>query len=168
MGLPGGTNGKEPTCWCRRHEAQVWSLGWEDPLEKSVATHSSILPQRIQWTEEHGGHRVRHNWSDLGHIYSYTCGPICSLTHIHDWASFTFTEFRCPLQSTIQWSFTKSNYTTCNMSIYTGRSQVKKSVSAVKKYPWTLSTLKGFLSTQMLCFPFCPNPLLVIHCYVTN
>ena len=33
----------------------VWSLGWEDPLEKEMATHSSILAWRIPWTEEPGG-----------------------------------------------------------------------------------------------------------------
>ena len=33
-------------------ETQVQSLGWEDPLEKGMATHSSILAWRIQWTEE--------------------------------------------------------------------------------------------------------------------
>ena len=32
----------------------VRSLGWEDPLEKGMATHSSILAWRIPWTEEHG------------------------------------------------------------------------------------------------------------------
>ena len=45
----------------------VWSLGWEDPLEKRMATHSSILVWRIPWTEEPGGlqsmgsQRVRYN-----------------------------------------------------------------------------------------------------------
>ena len=36
---------------------QTWvqSLGWEDPLEKETATHSSILAWRIPWTEEPGG-----------------------------------------------------------------------------------------------------------------
>ena len=33
-------------------ETQVQSLGWEDPLEKEMATHSSILAWRIPWTEE--------------------------------------------------------------------------------------------------------------------
>ena len=48
-------------------ETQVPSLGWEDPLEKQMATHSSILAWRILWTEEPGGlqsmgsQRVRHN-----------------------------------------------------------------------------------------------------------
>ena len=47
----GGTwwlSGKEPTCQCRRHEIQVWSLGREDPLEEEMATHFSILA----WTED--------------------------------------------------------------------------------------------------------------------
>ena len=36
-------------------ETQVVYLGWEDPLEKGMATHSSILAWRIPWTEEPGG-----------------------------------------------------------------------------------------------------------------
>ena len=36
-------------------ETQVQSLDQEDPLEKGMATHSSILAWRIQWTEEPGG-----------------------------------------------------------------------------------------------------------------
>ena len=35
-------------------ETWVRSLGWEDPLEKGMATHSSILSLRIPWTEEPG------------------------------------------------------------------------------------------------------------------
>ena len=36
------------------HECWVQPLGWENPLEKGVATHSSILAWRISWTEEPG------------------------------------------------------------------------------------------------------------------
>ena len=36
-------------------ETQVQSLGWEDPLEKEMATHSSTLAWKIPWTEERGG-----------------------------------------------------------------------------------------------------------------
>ena len=36
-------------------ETRVQSLGWEDPLEKEMATHSSILACEILWTEEPGG-----------------------------------------------------------------------------------------------------------------
>ena len=51
-----------PAVW----ETWVQSLGWEDPLEESMATHSSILAWRIPWTEEPGGlqsgsQRVGHN-----------------------------------------------------------------------------------------------------------
>ena len=48
-------------------ETRVPSLGWEDPLEKEMATHSSILAWRIPWTEEpgrlqsRGSQRVGHN-----------------------------------------------------------------------------------------------------------
>ena len=51
----------------------VQSLGWEDPLEKGMATHSNIFAWRIQWTEEPGrlqlmrSQRVRHDWSNLAH-----------------------------------------------------------------------------------------------------
>ena len=36
-------------------ETWIQSLGWEDALEEGMATHSSILPWRIPWTEEPGG-----------------------------------------------------------------------------------------------------------------
>ena len=48
-------------------EAWVQSLGWEDPLEEGMATHSSVLSWRIPWTEEPdglqsmGSQRVGHN-----------------------------------------------------------------------------------------------------------
>ena len=47
---------------------ETWPiLGWEDPLERGMATHSSMLAWKIPWTEEPGrlqsmgSHRVRHN-----------------------------------------------------------------------------------------------------------
>ena len=42
-------------CLPTMQEAQVQSLGQEDPLEKDMATHSSILAWRIPWLEEPGG-----------------------------------------------------------------------------------------------------------------
>ena len=36
-------------------ETQIWPLGWEDPLEKEMATHSSILAWKIPWIENPGG-----------------------------------------------------------------------------------------------------------------
>ena len=55
-----------PAVW----ETWVRSLDWEDPLEESMATHSSILAWRIPWTEEPGGlqsiglHKVGQDGSD--------------------------------------------------------------------------------------------------------
>ena len=40
-----------PTMW----ETRVQSLGWEDPLEKAMVTHSSTLAWKIPWTEKPGG-----------------------------------------------------------------------------------------------------------------
>ena len=54
-------------------ETKIRSLGWEDPLEERMSTHSSILAWRIPWTEEPGRlqsmelQRVGPNWSDLAH-----------------------------------------------------------------------------------------------------
>ena len=53
QGLPWWLSGKEPACQCRR--GTVRSQGREDPLEKEVATHSSILAWGSPWTEEPGG-----------------------------------------------------------------------------------------------------------------
>ena len=50
-GFPGGSDGKRSACNAR----DLCSIpGWEDPLEKEMATHSSILARRIPWTEEPG------------------------------------------------------------------------------------------------------------------
>ena len=69
-GFPCGSAGKESAC---NVETWVWSLGWEDPLEKGKATHSSILAWRIRSTEEPGGlqstgsQRVGHDWATNTH-----------------------------------------------------------------------------------------------------
>ena len=47
--------GKNPLAM---QETRVPSLGGEDPLEEEMATHSSVLAQRIPWTEEPGGLRA--------------------------------------------------------------------------------------------------------------
>ena len=75
MGFPCGSAGKDPPAM---QETWVWSLGWEDPLEKGKATHSSILSWRIPWTIQSVGlQRVR-----------------------HDWATFTSTSLHCIAQRT--------------------------------------------------------------------
>ena len=51
-GCPGGSEGKDSPAV---KEMWVRSLGWEDPLEKDMATYSIILAWEIPWTEEPGG-----------------------------------------------------------------------------------------------------------------
>ena len=63
-GFPGGSDGNALPAM---QEAWVQSLGWEDLLEKAMATHASILAWRIPWTEEPdglpsmGSHRASHD-----------------------------------------------------------------------------------------------------------
>ena len=77
--------------WWRTHlpmqetqEMQVWSLGWEEPLEEKMAAHSSILAWRIPWTEEPG--RLQSVESQrVGHdLESWTCTH-AHTSHLQDW-----------------------------------------------------------------------------------
>ena len=69
-------------------ETQVQSLGWKDPLEKVMATHSSIFTWEIPWTEapegllSMGSQRVRHNWASntFTHTHTHTPGEYYSAT----------------------------------------------------------------------------------------
>ena len=54
-----------PTNAGEERDKQIQSLGWDDPLEKEMATHSSILAWRIPWTEEPGGLQLDCKESDL-------------------------------------------------------------------------------------------------------
>ena len=51
-GFPGGSGGKKSAC---NAVTQVQSLGWEDPLEEEMATHSRIPAWETPWTAEPGG-----------------------------------------------------------------------------------------------------------------
>ena len=64
-------------------ETGVQSLGWEDPLEKGMATHSNILAWRILWTEELGGlQSMRGNESNMTERLSTHTQLICSVVFI--------------------------------------------------------------------------------------
>ena len=64
-------------------ETRVQSLGWEDPLRKGMAAHSTILAWRIPWTEGPGGvqsmelQKIGHDWSGL----TYTQDSLVSMYH---------------------------------------------------------------------------------------
>ena len=87
-------------------ETWVWSLGWEDPLEKGMASHSVILAQRIPWTEEPGrlysnGVTKGQTWLSNSHTHIHTHTSLHSLntpTHIElHWISQLCES--CPLTS---------------------------------------------------------------------
>ena len=77
MGFPGGLAGKNLPATQEPQETQIRCVGQEDPLEKVMATHFSILAWRTPWTEESGGlqsiglKRVGHNWSNLAAAAAY-------------------------------------------------------------------------------------------------
>ena len=113
-----------------QEKTQVQSLGWEDPLEKEMATYSSILARRIPWTEEPGEpdwalwsmglQRIGHNWAakqqcihsmidwglDLNHCpgKSSLPRPQASQTVWWPWLVFSF-----PYVQSILWSDKKKN-----------------------------------------------------------
>ena len=75
-------------------ETQDQSLGWEDPLEEGMATHSSILAWKIPWTEQPcglqslGSQRVGHDWA----INTHTHNKFISALH-----------FKTPSSSILLW-----------------------------------------------------------------
>ena len=74
MGFPGGQIVKNLPVM---QETQVHSMGWEDPLDKGMATHSSILAWRIPWTEEPGGLQSK-DCKELDTTEQLTLSLICS------------------------------------------------------------------------------------------
>ena len=60
-------------------ETWVWSLGWEDPLEKRKTTHSSVLAWRIPWSLESMGLQwVRQDWETFTHSLTHSqLHPLC-------------------------------------------------------------------------------------------
>ena len=70
-------------------ETRVWSLGWEEPLQKEMATHSSILAWRIPWMEKPGrlqsmgSQRVWHDWATSLSLFSLQLSFVFTL-----WPSF--------------------------------------------------------------------------------
>ena len=85
-----------------RETQEIWvpSLGWEDPLEQEMATHSNILAWKIPWTEEPGLHskgpqRIRHDWVTKQVRQDRHPGYIC------DWSLISFAVL---LDLTVLWA----------------------------------------------------------------
>jgi len=88
-------------------ETWVWSLGWEDPLEKGKATHTSILAWRIPWTlQSMGSQRVRQDWMTFTFTFfqyelvspegtqegKNTCHQTAATPHVEPWGGYENTE----------------------------------------------------------------------------
>ena len=139
---------------------QTWvqSLGWEDALEKEMATPSSILAQRIPWTEEPGElqstglQRVRHEWSDL----AYTAADGKKLQW---WWQKSFWNLKCTV---INWQNRKYwFYSYLSLSYFACLLQRIKTFS--------LGTLINALASIVLsssyipfCYPILSSPPLLI------
>ena len=77
---------KKPDWQGWRHEMQVRSLGWEEPLEEGTATHSSILAWRIPWTETQlSMHAHTHT-----HTHTHTHIYIHTYTYTLEWFLISF------------------------------------------------------------------------------
>ena len=80
-------------------ETWVESLGWEDPLEKGKATHSSILAWRIPWIAKSCNHGVAKSWTRLSdfHFHSFvTCHfkkHTDTVVHFVSWKPYPDTSF---------------------------------------------------------------------------
>ena len=103
-GFPGGSAVKNPPAV---QETWLWFLGREDPLEKGMATHSSVLAWKIPWTGEPGGlqstgsQRVRHDWSDWERMCS-VCLVMCAQQVLVKCNILCFPESVKPNSSTLE------------------------------------------------------------------
>ena len=103
-----------PAMW----ETWVWSLGWEDPLEKRKATHSSILAWRISWTVQSMGlQRAGHDWATSTFAFSdiSTCSSLCNHHHhtCPECFSFSETQTLYPLNTNAHESPSNHHFTFC-------------------------------------------------------
>ena len=102
-------------------KTQVHSLGQKDPLEKGMATHSSILTWRIPWAEKPGrlqpigSQRVGHDWSDLAGEQN---------VHKHGWAVYS----TCPpwLPRVSEWKQWNTGHALKNTILKEGTTQLKR------------------------------------------
>ena len=97
MGASRWLSDKEFSCQCRD---MVWSLVWEDPLEKEMATPFSVLAWEIPWTEEPGGLQSVGGNKRVGHNLA-TKRQSITWCHVHQetWGSLGYcSNFSYPVQ----------------------------------------------------------------------
>ena len=160
----------------------VWSLGWEDPLEKGTATYSSIHAWRIPWIEEPGrircmgSQRVRHDWviftSPINKVYqAETYKTVCCESVISKILIRCIWEVGKPRRSLGSGLKEKVYCTALRM---TSESNSNKSTTALDWLPWTtvqagswqltwLQPPMHLLGKNPIYLPgFCPNYIIYI------
>ena len=109
-----------PAMW----ETHVWSLGWEDPLKKEMATHSSTLAWKIRWTEEPGrlqsmgSQRVGHDWATSLH-FTFFLGNL-QIQQVLGWPKislFSSNFFPWDVMEKPEWTFWPTQYISCLWNI---------------------------------------------------
>ena len=140
LGFPGSSDGRESAV----QDTWVWSLGWEDPLEKGMTTHSSILVWRIPWTEDldrlqsTGWEKARHSWvTNTFILFSIVAVSIYILGALIYWLSVLF-------------------LLTYSTFVYVGGNSLLSEMM-VYKYPlppvcWLLNLLKIFFVCRRVLF----------------
>ena len=96
-------------------ETQFQSLGWEDILEKEMATHSSIFAWKIPWTEKPGrlqsmeSQRIGHNWATSFSLLLEHSGSVViqSLSHVRLFETPWTATSQASLSLTISWGLLK-------------------------------------------------------------
>ena len=144
-------------------ETWIQSLGWEDPLGKGMATHSSILAWGIPWTEEPGGlpsmglQRVGHDWVTNTNFYTLRLNMLMCMKYIyrecsekrlsHVWLFVTpWTVFHQATYTTLIWK-----------KYFVSVSQDYFDFHSVSAMTFTLSRLQNMSS----CFMYCHHDLVL-------
>ena len=142
-------------------ETWVQSLGWEDPLEKGMATHSSILAWRIPWTEEPGGLRSMGSWR-VG--YNWMTNTFTFLYVFLSLSIFSTYSFFLPVCLSIHPSISKQPTSMGRIDFHKGIDLSPSltllcKAETIHSLPWVWK-VSGFPCSRSLPTSFCPGPIV--------
>ena len=136
-----------PAMW----ETWVWSLGWEDPLKKGDANHSSILAWRIPWTlQSVGSQRGRHNWV----TFTFTFYMWVENSHV----------IRC-IYLQMYRPFLLKEAKGCVSCLSPEHERVSLNTWPCSLYPWKLST-ESFVAAVLMLISLLFNLLSFPNCII--
>ena len=143
-------------------ETQVPSLGWEDPLEKEMAIHSSILAWKIPWMEEPGrpkstwSQRLRYNWATS---LSLSLAPPV-LRYLSEMTHFTNEGMVCSHQrASAEWILTGGIH---DLPVWILR--IVFFLEGSFPLVWTLRSVTSQISSQRHCLPVRSSEHHLVSC----